>query len=115
MMKLIIKKLKNKKSCGFDELSSELLKMGSEVLSKPLTTIINKSIEEGRFPEEWKIAKVFPLHKKGDRTDVSNYRPVALLVVPSMVLERVVAIQMENFFEDNNLLGDFQFGFRRVQ
>ena len=38
---------------------------------------------------------------------------MALLVVPSMVLERVVAIQMENFFEDNNLLGDFQFGFRR--
>ena len=49
--------------------------MASEVLSKPLTAIINKSIEEGGFPEEWKIAKVCPpLHKKGDRTDISNLR-----------------------------------------
>ena len=112
-VKNIIKKLKRKKSCGFDELSSELLKMGSEALSKPLTTIINKSIEEGKFPEDWKVAKVCPLFKKGDRTEISNYRPVALLMVPSMVLERVVAIQIENFFEENALFGDFQFGFRR--
>ena len=112
-VKSIIKKLKTKRSSGFDELSSELLKMGAEVLSEPLTKIINKSIEEGRFPEDWKVAKVCPLHKKGDRTDISNYRPVALLAVPSMILERVVAIQIEDFFEENSLLGDFQFGFRQ--
>ena len=63
-VKNIIRKLKPKKSCGFDELSSELLKMGADVLSEPLTKIINKSIEDGRFPEDWKVAKVCPLHKK---------------------------------------------------
>ena len=41
-----------------------------------------------------------------------NYRPVSLLSVSGMVLEKVVAIQMESYFETNGLLGTFQFSFR---
>ena len=41
-----------------------------------------------------------------------NYRPVSLLSVSGMVLEKVVAIQVESYFETNGLLGTFQFGFR---
>ena len=52
-VKKIIQKLKPKKSSGFDELSSELLKLGVDELSEPLTKIINASITEGKFPELW--------------------------------------------------------------
>ena len=41
-----------------------------------------------------------------------NYRPVSLSCVAGMILERVVANQIENFFESNNLFGTFQFDFR---
>ena len=61
----------------------------------------------------WKESKVCPVHKKGDRTLLKNYRPVSLISVPGMVLERCAGIQMEDYFEDNKLLQDFQYGFRR--
>ena len=109
----VLQNLKSKTSCGLDELSSEMLKMCKEELAGPLTLIINRSICSGVFPNKWKIAKVCPLLKKGKATDKKNYRPVALLCVAGMVLEKIVADQIEAFFESNNLLGTFQFGFRR--
>ena len=44
---------------------------------------------------------------------LKNYRPVSLLSVAGMVLEKVVAVQIEDFFEENKLFGSFQFGFRK--
>ena len=56
---------------------------------------------------------MIPIHKKNDRKVLKNYRPVALLSVAGMVLEKIVALQIEKFFEENNLFGSFQFGFRK--
>ena len=109
----ILKALKPKKSFGIDGITSEILKIGSEVLVVPLTYIVNCSITTGKYPSIWKIAKVIALHKKGDKKTLKNYRPVSLLAVAGMILERVVALQIEQFFERNGLLGKFQFGFRR--
>ena len=109
----ILSDLKPKTSCGLDGITSEVLKMAKEELAGPLTIIINKSICSGEFPQEWKTSKLTPVLKKGDATVQSNYRPVALLCTPSMILEKVVKDQVEKFFEDNNLLGQFQFGFRK--
>ena len=109
----VVKKLKNKTSHGFDNISAELIKLGGQSILKPLTWIINTSIVTGTFPEMWKVAKVTPLHKKEDKTLAKNYRPVSLLCVSGMVCERIIAIQVEKHFEDNNFFGDFQFGFRK--
>ena len=75
--------------------------------------MINTSIRTGKFPENWKIAKIVPLHKKGDRKEMKNFRPLSLLSVSGMILEKVIALQIEEYFEKNNLLGSFQFGYRR--
>ena len=56
---------------------------------------------------------MIPLHKREDKTLAKNYRPVSLLCVSGMVCERIIAIQIEDFFEENVLFGDFQFGFRK--
>ena len=108
----ILKSLKPKKSYGIDGITAEVLKLGADVLVVPLTYIINFSIVTGKHPTNWKISKVIPLHKKGDKRFLKNYRPVALLPVSGMILEKIVAIQIENFFEEKQLLGSFQFGFR---
>ena len=110
---MVLKDLKKKTSYGLDGLSSEMLKECREELAGPLTIIINRSICSGVFPKYWKVAKIAPLLKKGDATKRENYRPVALLCVAGMVLEKIVADQIERFFESNNLLGTFQFGFRK--
>ena len=54
----IMKSLKSKKSFGHDNISSEILKLGADVLVVPLTYIINTSIKTGKYPTNWKIAKV---------------------------------------------------------
>ena len=79
----------------------------------PLTYIVNSSITTGKYPSLWKIAKVIAVHKKGDKKLLKNYRPVSLLAVAGMILEKIVALQIEEFFENNGLLGSFQFAFRR--
>ena len=109
----VLKSLKAKTSYGPDGISSEVLKMGAEVLCVPLTLIINISIVSSKFPTEWKLAKCAPVFKKGSRKAKENYRPVSLLPVSGMILEKAVKDQVEDFFESNNLLGKYQFGFRK--
>ena len=107
----IIKAFKPKKRFVIDGITSEVLKLGSKILAVPLTYIVNCSITTGKYTSLWKIAKVIALHKKGDKKILKNYTPVSMLAVAGMVLEKVVALQIEEFFESNGLLGRFQFGF----
>ena len=86
--------------------------MGAEVLAIPLTRIINFSVEEGVFPEIWKVGVVTPVLKKGSPLEKSNYRPVSCLSVLSKVLEKIVCDQITNYMEKNKLLPQNQHGFR---
>ena len=108
----IINNLKNKKSSGKDELSNKLLKSIQHIISKPLSVIINQSLVTGIYPEALKISKVKPLYKKGDKKDVCNYRPISLLPTISKVFERVLYVQIYEYFNLNSLLCEQQYGFR---
>jgi hypothetical protein len=107
-----LKKLKKKKSSGLDGLSQENLILGTENLLGPLNVIINQSIEQGKFPKEWKQAAVTPVLKKGNPRLLNNYRPVSCLPAASKVLEIVVCGQLSEYLEKNNLLPNNQHGFR---
>ena len=114
LVRRLIKDLKSKTSFGKDGISAEILKMGGDVLSVPLTYIINRSIVTNKFPSQWKEAIIKPLFKKkGTREEMQYYRPVALLCVSGMILERVITLQLEAHLERYNLLGQFQFGYRK--
>ena len=60
----IISKLKNKKNYGIDGISNVLLKSIANEIIKPLTLIINQSLETGIFPDAFKTSKVTPIYKK---------------------------------------------------
>ena len=64
---------------GDDGISHKMLRGVSKSVSKPLCILMNRSLEEGIIPDIWKIANVIPIFKKGDKSQPSNYRPVALL------------------------------------
>ena len=108
----IIKAMKNKKSCGMDGISSEILKCCSSIIERHLALAFNKCIDEGVFPDIFKIAKVVPLFKKGDKKDPANYRPISLLSSLSKVFEKILHNRMIRFTEKNDLICPMQYGFR---
>ena len=59
-----LKSLKRKKAAGWDNLPPGMMKDAAKEISVPLTYIINLSLKSGLVPEDWKIAKVTPLHKR---------------------------------------------------
>ena len=107
----IIKSIKRSKATGIDDLPPGLIKDAADVLSVPLSYIINLSLDTGQFPQEWKAAKIIPLHKSGSTKSFDNYRPISILPIVSKVIEKIVHKQLMNFLDRNKLLSTRQFGF----
>lgn len=100
------------KAPGLDAIPGIVLKFCAKELSYPLARIFQASMNMGIFPWQWKTARISPVFKKGDKTQASNYRPVALLSLLSKIMERYVNFYLQRHLEENNLLEDCQFGFR---
>jgi hypothetical protein len=97
------------KAMGGDGLPAVVLKNCADELSIPLTIIFNRSIDEGFFPTIWKRALVVPIHKKGNKADVRNYRPVSLLPIASKICEKLVCKHVFNHVRC--VLSEHQHGF----
>jgi hypothetical protein len=102
-----------KKATGLDLIPAWLLKQCSNTLANPITQIFNASLKAGIVPAAFKQAKVKPLFKKGDRQSVNYYRPISILPVISIILEKLVNEQIICYLENKNCLNPAQFGFRR--
>ena len=109
----IVKKFKNGKSAGADDVSPSIVKRVIPCISKPLTYIFNLSFSTGVFPSALKVAKVIPIFKKDDPHVFSNYRPISLLPCFSKILERLIYNRLDNFLTRFNILYDNQYGFRK--
>lgn len=107
--------IKNGISPGYDGLNSHLLKTVSSILvqplTRPLTTIINKGIDESEFPNEMKIAKVRPIFKNGNKNSPTNYRPISVLPILSKPFEKILKNQMDEFLSQHNFINIAQYGF----
>ena len=104
-------KLNPNKATGPDNIPPRLLKELAEVLSEPISIIMNKSLQEGRLPTIWKKAHVVPIFKKGKKNIAGNYRPVSLTSVTCKVMEGLVREKLIDHFNINNLITDSQHGF----
>lgn len=109
---LIQKKLKPKFSTSFDDIPSFLIKMCLDKIIEPLCYLVNKSFENGEFPDMLKVNKVVPVYKKGEKNDVNNYRPVSLTSPFSKIFEYCFLYQLEIFLEKYKIISNTQFGFR---
>ena len=109
---LVIKHMKNTSSCGSDGIPLRYIKESLPVIIPYLTCILNTSIVTGTCPTPWKHALVVPIFKTGNANDPKNYRPISLLPIMSKILEKIVALQLNKFLEDNHLLSNSQHGFR---
>lgn len=83
----IISNLKTSKSCGTDDIDTYIVKLAQAELVPFITHVVNLSITQPVFPDQWKTAKTIPLHKKEEKMYMKNYRPVSLLPIFSKILE----------------------------
>ena len=100
------------KAHGCDGISIRMLKLCATSISKPLHILFNNSVISECFPNEWKKANVIPVHKKGDKQIINNYRPVSLLPICSKIFEKIIFNSLFEYLEDNKLLNCNQSGFR---
>jgi len=89
VLKLLLN-LKPDKSAGPDTVHPRVLKECAHVLAQPLFLLYRKSMDEGKIPLDWKSGHVTPIHKKGSRAEVGNYRPVSLTSVVCKVMENLL-------------------------
>ena len=87
----ILKSLDKNKSAGPDEIPPIVLSHCAKYLAPSLLcALINKSLELGHIPENWCNANIYPIYKSGDKSDITNYRPISLLSAASKVAERCI-------------------------
>jgi hypothetical protein len=110
----LIHGLKANSSCGCDNISPKVLKYSHPYLVDPLVHLVNMSFTQGYFPDELKIAKVVPIFKSGDPQLPSNYRPISILSILSKIFERIFYIRLYDFLNQENILYENQFGFRKA-
>ena len=100
----ILRALDINKAHGYDEISIRMLKLCDKSIIPPLSLLFQNCIDTRTFPDTWKKSNIVPVHKKGDKQIVDNYRPVSLLPILGKIFERIIFNLNFEYLEENNLL-----------
>ena len=95
-----IKQMKPKTASGPDNISGDILKTGSTTIINKLKDRFNRYLEEERIPDQWKTSRTVLLFKKGDRDNIKNYRPIALLSQPYKLFTKILLNRLERILDD---------------
>ena len=106
-----IKKLKNKVSRTPDGIPALYVKSTITNILHPLSILFKQSIAQCKVPSIWKISIIIALPKKGLRSLLSSWRPVAQTSIPCRLLESIVHCKLNMHLIDNNILSKAQHGF----
>ncbi|XP_049886501.1 uncharacterized protein LOC126380976 [Pectinophora gossypiella] len=109
----VISSLSADKSAGSDLVRMRDLKLVVEQISPVIAKLTNLCVKHSKFPDKLKEALVRPIHKKGDKKNYSNYRPIAILSSIDKIIEKCIINQIGTFLRSNNVLSECQHGFQR--
>lgn len=106
----IIKKLKNNKAPGMDNVNNKMMKATPEKFLTAITKIYNACIEQSYFPDQWKTSTIVLFPKPGkDISKPENHRPISLLPTLSKIFERLILKRLLPYIN----LPSQQYGFRK--
>ena len=108
----IIKELKNT-SVNINIIPPKIMKENSLLISHPISFIFNNMASLGQYPDPLKIACITALFKAGDKLHPNNYRPISSLPILNKIFEKLLHSRLNNFFEQNGIFTDNQYGFRK--
>ena len=94
---------------------AKVLRDGYEVLVKPYHCLLNKIYNQNKILEQWKTSRILPLHKKGKKNQIENYRPISNLCAGSKVFEKLILMRILELDEqsESSLTGKNQHGFKK--
>ena len=107
----ILNILKSPDANDANDISIRMLKLSQKSILKPLKLFFENCLRTTLFPDQWKKANVVPIHKKGDKQLLENYRLVSLLPICDKILEQLIFNSLFNYFIENNLLSPHHSGF----
>ncbi|XP_072048653.1 uncharacterized protein [Amphiura filiformis] len=96
-----VKQMKDNKAPGTDDISSDVYKIGGAEIITQLTRLYNQILTEKKIPAAWKEAKIILLHKKGDKEDIKNYRPISLLSHAYKIFTRLIQNRIKIILDEN--------------
>lgn len=105
----LLKTLDLSKTAGPDNIPAIFIIKCARSLSTPLTNLFERSLSEGVVPVIWKSAYITPIHKKGPKNDVVNYRPISKLCLFAKILEKIIHGQV--YASLKHTFSDEQHGF----
>ena len=112
-VKALIKRAPKKKSPGPDGITNELIQCLPENYVERIAELFQQFLNTGKVPELWKESYTFLIHKKGPRTNLSNYRPIALLDTHYKIFITAINEYLQDQIQSNNSLHKSQQGFIR--
>jgi hypothetical protein len=108
-----LRSLKPQKRGGVSEMPTFVYQSIADLLALPISMLINECFSSSSFPDCLKIAIVTPIYKKGDKNNPSNYRPISSLPIISKIFEINIKNQLMSFLEQEKLICNRQFGYRK--
>ena len=110
-----IRKLKNSKSPGHDNILNEFIKVTKVEMTPIYVSLFNIILNTGIIPDEWSVGKIRPIYKnKGSTTDPNNYRPITILSCLNKLFTAVLNERLTEYLDENVMLSENQAGFRKT-
>lgn len=113
-VKILLKSLPEYGSAGTDNLDNKVLSIAADYISGPISHIVNTCLLCGVYPRLWKEGKIIPL-LKDNKLPFSgpNNRPISILPALNKVMERIIHVQVQDYFNNNNLITKYQHAYRK--
>ena len=110
-----LKSIKIKNCEGYDRIPQRILIEGCDVLLPPIKRLFELIYEQKTIPQQWSISKIIPIHKKGPKTSIQNYRPIANLCAITKVFEQLIINRIREIEKCNStdITGKSQHGFKK--
>ena len=111
-LRSVLFSMKNSSATGSDGVSIRILKLCFDAIGHVLLFILNSCLTTCEFPDSWKHSIVHPIHKSGNPSDPSNFRPISIVPAVAKVVEKVAQQQLYSYMAGNHLFSSSQHGFR---
>ena len=108
-----LQQLNPSKASGPDAIPPKLLKLIACEIAPALSFLFQQSYNTGTIPSQWKQALVSPIHKSGEKSDPSNYRPISLTCIACKIMDHIVLSHVNKHLASKKILTDAQHGFQQ--